>query len=393
MIEWILAQQAPLSVSLIILIGLEKFLSEKLGAKLMYQLWLLIPAILLVNNLPTGLITLPANTVSYYVVGPGSALTSGHSNWLLMFWLSGASALVGYILYFHIRIARALPSGKHQSAPVYTCDQISSPMLFGTVNPRILVPEQFSSLFNPQEQALIVKHENMHRHHYDHIWNFLGLCLLVTFWFNPFVWLAVRSFRTSQEISCDTAVLKNSSAEEKITYAKALVQCAEHTSRHVNLYPTLGDKSTMLKRLYAIKNPKTMNKATIIASVIVAGALCTNTALAKFSSQSVKHEEVNKAAPVKRVPPVYPEHAVNNEIEGEVVLQFDITESGATDNITVVKSSPEGVFDKSAVNALKQWKYKPRIQGGAAQRQSGLLVQLDFRLGPPASASNEKTAK
>ena len=149
----------------------------------------------------------------------------------------------------------------------------------------------------------------------------------------------------------------------------------------------------MLKRLNAIKHPRVVNKATILASVVVVGALCTNTALAKFPTQTVKPEEAAKASPVKRVHPAYPEKAANNEMEGEVVLKFDITENGSTDNISVVKSSPQGVFDKSAVEALKQWKYKPRIQGGVAQRQTGLLVQLDFRLGPPESSGKENTAK
>ena len=67
-------------------------------------------------------------------------------------------------------------------------------------------------------------------------------------------------------------------------------------------------------------------------------------------------------------------------IEGSVVLQFDITESGETDNINIVDSFPEGTFDKSAIKALSQWQYKPRIQGGVAQRQTALRVQLDYRL-------------
>lgn len=393
MIEWILTQQAPLSVSLIVLVALESRFAEKLSANFMYRLWLLVPAILILNNIPAGIISLPTENISYFVVGTEPTLKQSDISWLLTIWFVGAAALISYILYFHFRISRTLVPTTHKRPQIYTSAQISSPMLFGTLNPRILVPAQFSSQFNLQEQALILKHENMHWRHYDHIWNFLALCLLITFWFNPLLWLAVKSFRTSQEIACDAAVLKSSSPDEKYTYAKALVQCAEHSSQHVNLYPTLGDKSTMLKRLHAIKNPTTVNKATIIASVLVAGALCTNTALAKFSTPPIEHDEVNKAAPVKRVNPVYPQQAMSNEMEGEVVLQFDITESGATDNITVVQSSPEGVFDKSAVNALKQWKYKPRIQGGAAQRQNGLLVQLDFRLGPPGSTEDDNTAK
>jgi len=51
------------------------------------------------------------------------------------------------------------------------------------------------------------------------------------------------------------------------------------------------------------------------------------------------------------------------------------------------------VFDKSAIVALKQWEYKPRIQGGKGMRQTGLLVQLDYQLGAALdTASVEKNA-
>ncbi len=90
--------------------------------------------------------------------------------------------------------------------------------------------------------------------------------------------------------------------------------------------------------------------------------------------------KVNEASPIAHVSPTYPEAAAKANTEGFVVLQFDITETGATDNVTVVESSPEGVFDKSASSALKQWQYKPRVQNGKALRQTGLLVQLDYKL-------------
>ena len=87
------------------------------------------------------------------------------------------------------------------------------------------------------------------------------------------------------------------------------------------------------------------------------------------------------------------ERLAQQNVEGFVVLSFDITETGATDNVKVVKSVPAGVFDKSAKVALKQWEYKPRIQGGKGVRQTGLLVQLDYQLGASLdTASVEKNA-
>ncbi|MEC8227882.1 MAG: energy transducer TonB, partial [Pseudomonadota bacterium] len=148
----------------------------------------------------------------------------------------------------------------------------------------------------------------------------------------------------------------------------------------ITLYPTFGDKSTMIKRINLIKQPVATSKAIGIAALLIGSLFTANTALASLVPPPPPKNEVNQATPVMRVDPVYPMEAAKQGIEGSVVLQFDITESGETDNINIVDSFPEGTFDKSAIKALSQWQYKPRIQGGVAQRQTALRVQLDYRL-------------
>lgn len=150
----------------------------------------------------------------------------------------------------------------------------------------------------------------------------------------------------------------------------------------------------MIKRLNAIKQPIQSSKVLAAGMLSIAALLTVNTALANSPVPSAKAEDkINMASPIKRVPPAYPEKAAQDNVEGFVVLSFDITETGATDNVTVVKSKPAGVFDESAKVALKQWEYKPRIQGGKGVRQTGLLVQLDYQLSANLdTASIEKNA-
>ena len=253
-------------------------------------------------------------------------------------------------------------------------------MLFGLFAPRILLPASFTRLFCPVQQQLVLEHENTHRRHGDHVWNALALIIVTVFWFNPLVWLALRSFRINQELACDNQVLSQKSPQEKLLYAKALVACAEQNSSYLTTYPTFGEKSTMLKRLNLINKPNSASKFAGVAALAVAAILTTHTALANLPASDIQADKVNLATPVKRVSPVYPVSAAQANQEGFVTLQFDITETGATDNIKVVKSSPAGVFDTSAVKAMEQWQYKPRVQSGKAQRQTGILVQLDFKL-------------
>lgn len=77
---------------------------------------------------------------------------------------------------------------------------------------------------------------------------------------------------------------------------------------------------------------------------------------------------------------VYPIEAALNRTEGRVRLQFDISKTGVPININVMESVPEGVFDRSAVQTLSKWRYKPKKVDGVAVIQTDMKVQLDFKL-------------
>ena len=85
-------------------------------------------------------------------------------------------------------------------------------------------------------------------------------------------------------------------------------------------------------------------------------------------------------SPVFRINPIYPRRAALQNIEGFVILQFDITETGQTDNISVIQASPPQIFNSNAIQALRKWKYKARIENGKPVRQTNVQVQLDFKL-------------
>ena len=384
MIEWIVNQQAALSIALVFLILLERMFCVRVGIGLMYRLWLLVPLVLIVNNLPLEDAVVVTNSYARYVVNVTPSLAKEDVNSLFIAWISGIIVLSLYTGYHSLKLLRSLRKSACFGRPVYVSEVVSTPLLFGLISPKIVVPTDFDSVFEPTQQRLILEHENTHYKHGDHVWNALALLLLILCWFNPFIWLGVRSFRTSQELACDNNVLRQKTFTERKLYAKALVQCAEHTSVHLTSYPTLGGKSTMLKRLNFITKPTKVSKTLAVTSSLLALALSANTVLAKLPQQTVNMQKVNEAMPVKRVDPVYPAEAVENNQEGSVTLQFDINEDGATDNITIVESKPANIFNDSAKTALAQWQYKPRIQGGKAQRQTDLLVQLDFKLSPPA---------
>ena len=87
-----------------------------------------------------------------------------------------------------------------------------------------------------------------------------------------------------------------------------------------------------------------------------------------------------EASPIFRIQPIYPRKAALQNIEGFVVLKFDITKTGQVDNISVLQASPPQIFNSSAIQALRKWKYKAKIENGKPVRQKNLKTQLDFEL-------------
>jgi protein TonB len=67
---------------------------------------------------------------------------------------------------------------------------------------------------------------------------------------------------------------------------------------------------------------------------------------------------------VNQVPPEYPESARDGKIEGTVVLNAVIDEQGRVRNPTVAESSGNADLDRSALDTVAQWIYRPATLDG-----------------------------
>jgi TonB family protein len=88
---------------------------------------------------------------------------------------------------------------------------------------------------------------------------------------------------------------------------------------------------------------------------------------------------------VEQVPPVYPPDAKAKGIQGTVVLQAVVSKTGEVQHLTVV-SGPEEL-KTSALDAVKQWRYKPYLLNGQPTEVS-TTIRVNYTLGgglPPAA--------
>ncbi|MDN5782250.1 MAG: TonB family protein, partial [Luteimonas sp.] len=63
-------------------------------------------------------------------------------------------------------------------------------------------------------------------------------------------------------------------------------------------------------------------------------------------------------------PPKYPAEAAANKVSGKVVLLVDVAADGSVVDARVEKSEPAGVFDQAALDAAKEWNFKPETKAG-----------------------------
>ncbi|MFT5297081.1 MAG: TonB family protein [Colwellia sp.] len=57
------------------------------------------------------------------------------------------------------------------------------------------------------------------------------------------------------------------------------------------------------------------------------------------------------------VEPIWPKKAIDEKIEGSVTMSFSINTDGSVDNIKIIESTPNSMFEKSSIKALSQWEY------------------------------------
>ena len=166
-------------------------------------------------------------------------------------WLAGVIAVLLWAGLRYWRLKRKLREAVLLRDNVYVLDGITTPFVLGLVRPKIYLP----SGLKEQEQAHILLHEQRHIRRDDHIFRVVAFWVLCLHWFNPLVWMAFMLSGRDMEMSCDEAVVRHMSGDERADYAQCLLRCAAGKA-HIAGMPLAFSEGDTGKRIRNLANWK-----------------------------------------------------------------------------------------------------------------------------------------
>lgn len=194
--------------------------------------------------------------------------------------------------YIKLRRSRKILKVSYCKLPVYIVNILFSPCLFGLYRPAIYLTTQ--AIKDEETIGHVLTHECTHYVHKDQIWAFLRSVSLIIYWFNPLVWIAAYISKADCELACDQATIKKLGEENRIAYAKTLVDLIVVNAKFSNVMRastamTFGKKEMKNRIKRIVKKLKTILLARVALEIII-----TVTILCTFigASNSIKTENV-----------------------------------------------------------------------------------------------------
>ena len=192
-------------------------------------------------------------------------------------WLAGVLGMAGYSIFALLRLRSRLVGSLRLRDNIYLADHISTPFVLGLVRPKIYLP----STLTEGEMGYIIRHEQYHIRHGDHVVKVLAFAALCLHWFNPLVWAAFILAGKDMEMRCDEAVVRQLGERVKADYSASLLALATGrlTIAGTPLAFGEGDPKGRIRNLLRWKRPRVwLSLVAGVACVAVIAACAANPA-------------------------------------------------------------------------------------------------------------------
>ena len=128
-----------------------------------------------------------------------------------------------------------------------------------------------------------------------------------------------------------------------------------------------------------------MKRLLLTSIIVLLFAGCSTNSTKSFMYQEQDRPEGSYQI-LKGATPFYSAELRKKSIEGWVIVQFSLDETGKVDFAEVYKEYPVGVFSDSAIRSVRESIYKPTVKDGIPQRTDGLLRKVNFKMSPSKKA-------
>lgn len=202
-------------------------------------------------------------------------------------WLAGVAVMAAYTVISYFSVRKKLAGAKLLRDNIYICGNIGTPFVYGTVRPKIYLPEDIPEA----DTDYILAHERTHIRRGDHIVKLIAMAALCLHWFNPLVWVSYKLMTKDMELSCDEKAVSRFDRDVRRDYANALLNISARQN-HISLGGILafGESNikSRIKGVLAAKKPTVIVTAlSVIAVAAAAVCLLTN---AKNSAEEYPRE-------------------------------------------------------------------------------------------------------
>ena len=270
------------------------------------------------------------------------------------------------------------------AAALCVSTRVAGPITFGLRRPVIVFPPAIASL-DPSVQHAIACHELLHVRRRDWAYQVLEEAVRTILWFHPGVWWLVGRIQLTREQVVDQESIALVDSRER--YVEALLAVAIGKSPgFLTPAPAFFRRSLLKKRVAQILQERTMTTRRLMISLgasAAALALAATLAIRAFPLQAQGQPRAAGSKPVEIVKggehllhgelPEYPRHAIEQKVEGDVLLDIAVDDQGEVSDARVLSGPDE--LRKAALGAVLGWHYSP-----SALRSASTQATLRFTL-------------
>lgn len=314
--------------------------------------------------------------------------------WLERRYLAEATAVPGDLQARLDHVARRL--GLHQRIRLLASRRAASPLLLGWLKPVVLVPSAAFLHLAPEALEAVLAHELAHLRRRDPLVNLLqGLAEALLF-FHPCAWWLSARIRDLREHCCDDEAA--ALCGDPLPLAEGLA-ALERLRRGLPSDPSpalAAAKGKLMHRITRLFAPepcaapagRALLLALTAASLLGAGTLA-------LQQEAPKREQPKAAAPSKEAPvqdvdfsrikvrhqpppPAYPAEAKEQRIQGTVVVELRVDETGVPIAVKALEG-PEAL-QATAIAYAKDWRFEPlKVKGKPVQARFRLTMPFRLR--------------